>query len=88
MADKITFLASMPPIQSAIRVTGDGAGMRLQIDIPETEMGEAVKLLLYRQVPFKVTIEPYEQENSQTGTIAGTAGGRTLKRTTAKKRDR
>ncbi len=86
MVDKIVFLASMPPIQSAIRVTGDGSGMRLQIDIPETEMAEAVKLLLYRQIPFRVTVEPYEQEKPQTGIDAGTAGNRPLKRSTAKRR--
>jgi len=27
-------------------------------DVPETEMGEAVKLLLWRQMPIRVTVEP------------------------------
>lgn len=42
---------------SAIRVTGNGDGMRIQIDIPETEMGNAARLLLMREQAFKVTIE-------------------------------
>lgn len=58
MADKATFLASFPAIQTALKVSGDGGGMRIQLDIPESEMGEAVKLLLMRQVVVRVTIEP------------------------------
>lgn len=79
---KVTFIASFPPIQTALRFSGNGDGARILIDIPESEMGEAVKLLLYRQVPLKVTIEPYEQEKPEN--VA--AGGRTLKRSTAKHR--
>ena len=55
--EKITFLASFPAIQSAIKITGDGGGMRIQLDIPENQMSEAVKLMLYRQVALRVTIE-------------------------------
>jgi len=43
---------------SAIRITGDGTGMRIQLDIPESDMPEAIKLMLYRQCALKVTIEP------------------------------
>ena len=53
-----TFLASFPPIQTAIKITGNGDGMRIQLDIPETEMGEAVKLLAWRQTVLRVTVEP------------------------------
>jgi hypothetical protein len=86
MPEKVTFSCSFPPIQSAIKISGNGDGMRIMIDIPESEMGEAVKLMLYRQVPLKVTVEPYEQEKPETTNGTGTAGGRTLKRSTAKKR--
>ena len=40
---------------SGIKTGGDG--MRVQFDIPETEMGEAVKLLAMRGERLKVTVE-------------------------------
>lgn len=57
----ITFKAAFPPIQSAIKITGDGAGMRIQLDIPESEMSEAIKLMLCREQVLVVTVE-IEQE--------------------------
>jgi hypothetical protein len=57
MAEPVTFLASFPSIQTAIKVTGNGDGMRIQLDIPESEMAQAVKLLLMREQPLTVTIE-------------------------------
>jgi len=76
----ISFKASFPVIQSAIKITGDGGGMRIQLDIPESEMPEAVKLLVMRQMVLKVTVEPDEQE---------VIGGRnpTPKRSAAKRRE-
>ena len=56
--DKATFVATFPCIQGAIKVTGDRQGMRLQLDVPESEMHEAVKLLMWRQRVLRVTIEP------------------------------
>ncbi len=35
MSDVVRFTASFPAIQSAIKITGDGNGMRIQFDIPE-----------------------------------------------------
>ena len=58
MADPITFLASFPPIQSAIKI-GD-TGMRLQLDVPESEMAAAVQLIALRDVVLRVTVEPQE----------------------------
>ena len=57
MTDKITFLASFPPIQSAIKIAGNGDGMRIQLDIPESEMAQAVQLLALRECVLKVTVE-------------------------------
>jgi hypothetical protein len=85
MTETVTFLASFPAIQSAIKITGDGGGMRIQLDIPETEMAEAVKLMLYRQTVLRVTIEPDGQTNNTTAST-DTAGNRTVKRSTAKRR--
>lgn len=58
MSEAATFLASFPPIQSAIKVYGHRNGMRVQIDVPESEMGEAVKLLAWREKVLSVTVEP------------------------------
>ena len=41
--DRAAFVAFFPPIQSAIKRGGDG--MRITLDIPETEVGNALKLL-------------------------------------------
>lgn len=77
MSDKpISFIALLPDTQSAIKITGGGSGMRVQLDIPEIEVGKAAALLLYRGYKtFKVTIEPddtYEQNTP--------IGGRKAKR--------
>lgn len=77
--ESISFRASFPTIQTAIKITGDGGGMRIQLDIPETEMAQAVRLLVMRQMVLKVTVEPDEQE------IIG--GHRTPKRSAAKQRE-
>ena len=43
----IEFLASFPPIQSAIKIDGQG-GARIQLDIPETEMGNFIRAMMWR----------------------------------------
>ncbi len=58
MADPVTFLASFPPIQSAIKVYGHANGMRIQLEIPESEMGKAVNILAWREMVLRVTIGP------------------------------
>ena len=50
-----TFRASIPPIMSGIKTGGDG--MRVQFDIPESDMPEAVKLLTMRGKVLRVTVE-------------------------------
>lgn len=56
--DAATFLASFPSIQSAIKIHGNNDGMRIQLDIPESEMAEAVKMLGWREKVLRVSIEP------------------------------
>ena len=58
--ESTTFRAAFPPIQSAIKVYGDRQGMRLQLDIPETEMSAAMALFLWRECLLEVTISPIE----------------------------
>lgn len=57
MSEPITFEASFPAIQSAIKVDGAG-GARVQLDIPETELPAIARLLLMRGQVLKVTVEP------------------------------
>jgi len=55
----ITFNASLPDIQSAISVGGDGA-TRIKLDIPSSDIANAVKLTLLRGQAFTVIIQPLE----------------------------
>ena len=50
----VSFLCAFPPIQSAIKVGQDG--MRVQFDIPESEMKTAVLLLGMRDKILRVTV--------------------------------
>lgn len=58
MDEPITFLCSIAPLQSGIQITGRNEGMRLKIDIPESEMAEALLLLQWRERVLRVTVEP------------------------------
>ena len=60
MTDSATFRATLPPILSAIRMAGDG-GMRIMVDIPETDMPEALKLLMWKGQVLVVTVGPEER---------------------------
>ena len=65
MNDSATFLASFPTIQSAIKIDGGGNGMRVQLDIPESELGEAMKLMMWREQVLRVTVEPERTEGGR-----------------------
>ena len=57
MDEPVRFLASFPPIQSAIKLDGrDGA--RIQLDIPETEMAKFIKAIMWKGHRLLITIEP------------------------------
>lgn len=65
MSEKpLTFLASIAPLQSAITIASDG-GARVKIDVPDSEMAAIVRLVLYRGMTLKVTIEPESLQNKQ-----------------------
>ena len=63
MGDNASFRASFPPILSAIRLSGDG-GMRIMVDIPESDMAEALKVLMWRDEVLRVTVGPERDENA------------------------
>ena len=56
---KVEFSASLPPIQSALSIGGDGA--RLKLDIPETDLAQVLKLVLLKNQAFKVTVETEDE---------------------------
>lgn len=53
------FMASLPNIQSALRVGGDG--MRAQLEIPESELHEALKLAAMKNRLLRVTVETVDE---------------------------
>jgi hypothetical protein len=61
----VVFRATFPPIQSAIRVGSDG--MRIQLDIPESDLQDAVALLALRGEVLRISIEvePYGSKRNR-----------------------
>jgi len=59
---KIEFIASLPDIATAISISGDGA-TRVKFDIPESELANAVKLVMLKGQAFKVSIETVTQQD-------------------------
>ena len=58
---KIEFIASLPPIQSAINIDGQGNGARIKLDIPASELNKVIELQGYIGMSFKVTIEGVDE---------------------------
>ncbi len=56
MGDSITFVGSIAPLQSAIQIASEG-GARVKIDIPESEMDALIRLLAWREMALKITVE-------------------------------
>lgn len=60
--ESATFEATLPPILSAVKVSGDG-GLRIQLDVPQTDEADALRLLLWRERVLRVTVEPVDDGN-------------------------
>jgi len=56
--EPITFLATFPDIQSAIKIGADG--VRIQLDIPEKEQDKFMPMVKWKRMVLKVTVEPEE----------------------------
>ncbi len=54
---RITFMASLPPIQSAISLNGLGDGGRVKLDVPRTDVQALLQLQQLSEQSFRVTIE-------------------------------
>jgi len=76
MGERAEFIASFPGTQSAISFHGSG-GMRIQLDIPENQIGEAAKLLMWREQLLNIVVSPIpkEQDNVDDSVIWDMVGG-------------
>lgn len=54
---KFSFIASLPAIQSAIKIDGNGDGARVQMEVPGSELAAIIKMQVLCGEAFKVTIE-------------------------------
>jgi hypothetical protein len=61
--NKIEFIASLPPIMSAISIDGLGDGARIKLDISRKYLKEIIQLQLLAGQSFKVIIEPMKEDN-------------------------
>lgn len=66
--DSARFLAAFPPIMSAIKIGSDG--MRIQFDVPENQMAEAVKLLQWRERVLVIEVRPESKKEQKGNTIS------------------
>ena len=60
--NKIEFIASLPPIQSAISIDGMGDGARIKLDIPASDLTAVIRLQAFLGMALRVTIEPDDNE--------------------------
>lgn len=56
MADKIAFIASLPPVAGAIRIDGQDGAARIMLDVPADCRMEIYKLAELSGAAFKVEI--------------------------------
>ena len=59
---EVSFIASLPDIMTAITISGEGS-TRVKFDIPESEIANAVKLVLLKGQAFRVLIKTIKQED-------------------------
>ena len=60
----VTFRAAFPAIQSAIKIGSDG--MRITLDVPESDLEDAVALLALRDQVLKISVEVVEYGKKKT----------------------
>ena len=64
---KISFLASLPPIQSAIQIHGAGDGFLVKFDVPLSDRMEMMKLACCDNQTFRVTVEVEDGSKEEKG---------------------
>jgi hypothetical protein len=68
--EQVTFLASFPAIQSAIKLDGR-EGARIQLEIPESEVGNFISVLMWKGEVFQVTISRITKSDDKKGEYGG-----------------
>jgi len=63
--EKIEFLAYLPPIQTALTVSGDGDLLRIKLDCNLSVSPDAARLLMMTGKKLKVTIEELKANEPQ-----------------------
>ena len=59
----VSFIASLPPIQGAIRFDGQGDGGRIQLDVSRDGLGALLHIAaFFTGAPLRVTIEAATDE--------------------------
>ncbi len=53
--ERLSFLASLPPIQSAMKIGQDSC--RIQLDVPASELHNVINLAYLQGMVLKVTVE-------------------------------
>jgi len=61
-SDKIEFLAYLPPIQTALTISGDGDLLRIKLDCNLSVSPDAARLLIMTGKRLKVTVEELTAE--------------------------
>ena len=46
---KVTFMASLPPTTTAVKIDGQDGNARLQLEIPASELAEVIKIPAFFQ---------------------------------------
>jgi len=64
--DKIEFLAYLPPIQTALTVSGDGDLLRIKLDCNLSVSPDAARLLMMTGKKLKVTVETWTEFDDET----------------------
>lgn len=59
--EKLEFIASLPPVASAIQIDGLGDGAIVKLMLPRSEMYSIVQLQLLAGKSFRVTINEVEE---------------------------
>lgn len=62
---KIEFIASLPPIQSAITLDGMGDGGRVKLDISRQYVDALLQLQRLAGQSIKITVETLDNEKSE-----------------------
>ena len=63
--DKIEFLAYLPPIQTALTISGDGDLLRIKLDCNLSVSPDAARLLIMTGKRLKVTIEEFKEDDTR-----------------------